>query len=259
MLRVFAHANPTDVIQPLILAVAVALLLVYLFLAYGPLRKPFPERTKVPGRQVFTFVCGSATMYLSFGGPLDYLSDNYLFSVHMVQHMVEILIMTPLLMYGTPRWMVDPLMRVTWFRRLMQFCVHPITASVIFMGVLNLFHLPALYDLALRNDAFHFFEHLSFFVVSLFFWLARRPLTPGQRLIYLIFNYNLMMPLVVFMLLAQAPWYTYYVTQPRIYPWLTPLLDQQLGGLVMAITMMGAFAILGIRAYWRQDESVWYT
>lgn len=258
MIKVFLHANPMEVIQPYILAVAVVLFLLYLFLAYGPLRKPFPERTKVPGKQTLTFGIGSLVLYLSFGGPLDYLSDNYLFSVHMVQHMVEILIMTPLLMYGTPAWMVDPVMRVRWFRALMRFCTHPISASVLFMGVINVFHIPALYDYSLTHEGFHFFEHFCFFVVSLFYWLGRRPLTRGQQLVYLIFNYNLMMPLVVFMLLAQSPWYTFYVTQPRVYPWLTPLLDQQLGGLIMAISMMGAFAILGIRAYWQQDETIWY-
>lgn len=258
MINVFAHANAMEVIQPYILAVAVALFLLYLFLAYGPITKPFPRRSKVPAWQVTTFGIGCLVLYASFGGPLDYLSDNYLFSVHMIQHMIEILIMTPLLIYGTPVWMVDPLMEIPEFRAVIKFCSHPIYASVLFMGILNLFHIPALYDYSLKHEAFHFFEHVCFFVGALFFWLGRRPLTPGQQLLYLLFNYNLMMPLVVFMLVAHSPWYTFYVSQPRIYPWLTPILDQQLGGIVMAVSMMGSFAVLGFRAYWKQDESIWY-
>jgi len=239
--RVFAQASTTDIIKPSILAVSIILFLLFLFVAYGPKSSLWPKQDTVPWRQTLSFGFGCLVLYLSFGGPLDYLSDNYLFSVHMVQHMAEIVVMTPLFVYGTPQWLLAPLLRVRVLQKIFKFWLHPLVASVVSNGVIDLFHLPALYDLALQYDSFHFFEHLCFFIVSIFLWLARRPLTPGEQLVYFVFNYNLMMPIVVFMLIAQHPWYTFYVTQPRIYPWLTPLVDQQLGAFVMAEAMMGAY------------------
>lgn len=258
MFQAFAHADVVDVIKPGIFTLALVLFLLYLFFACGPTFKSLPERPKITRKQIWSFGLGCAVLYLSFGGPLDYLSDNYLFSVHMAQHMAEILIMTPLLVYGTPAWMMAPVLRIPGVRVVFKWCVHPVVASVLFNAVVNLFHLPALYDLALNYDSFHFVEHLCFFAVSILLWLARRPLTPGQQLIFLLFNYNLMMPLVVLMLIAQHPWYTFYVTQPRLAPWMTPLVDQEFGALIMAGAMMGSYVLLGVRAYWRQDESVWY-
>lgn len=255
---VFVHANLIEVIQPKIVYVAVGLFLLYWFCITRFRKRWFGQRDPVPSAQKASFGLACFILYLSFGGPLDYLSDNYLFSVHMVQHMLEILVMTPLFIHGTPKWLVHPIVSLKGIRWLVTRWLQPVTASIVFICVLDTFHIPTLYDLALNSDAFHFFEHTCFFIIAMFFWIAFRELTPGKQLLYLLLTYNLMMPLVIFMIIANHPWYTFYVTQPRIYAWLTPLVDQQVGGVVMAVFMMGGFAILGLKAYIRQDESVWY-
>jgi len=255
---VFAQAHVLEVIQVNIVAAAIILLLLYLAIGFGPLRRLYQRPGRVTGKQIVAFSFGCVVLYLSFGGPLDYLSDHYLFSVHMLQHMLEILLMTPLLLIGTPTWMVAGLLKMRFLAKLFSYWRHPIVSSVVFNVVLNGFHIPAIYDYALTHDAFHLFEHLVFFVISIFLWLAFFRLSQGKQLLYLLLNYNLMMPLVIFMVIASHPWYTYYVSQPRIWAWLTPLADQQLGGIIMAVTMMGVYAGLGIRAYAKQDESLWY-
>jgi putative membrane protein len=258
VLRVLSHASFLDVFQPEIFIVASLFLLVYLGAAYGPLRRLYKKPGSVIASRWVSFTVGCVVLYLSFGGPLDYLSDNFLFSAHMLQHMIEILLMTPLLMYGTPYWMVEPIVQLPFLRRLFTVWLNPIVSAVVFNVILNLFHLPALYDLALANDPFHLFEHFCFFVISIFLWGAYRRLSAGKRLLFLLLSYNLMMPLVIFMIIARYPWYTYYTHQPRLYIWLTPLGDQQLGAIIMAVTMMGVYLYLGISSFLKQDESIWY-
>lgn len=258
MLSVFSHANLTDVIGPEIAAVAAAVLIVYFLVAFGPLRRFYRDPGPVTRRQISLFTAACVLLYLSFGGPLDYLSDNYLFSVHMLQHMLEIVVMSPLFIAGTPVWMVKRLLDTRFVQRISARETHPFWTSTVFNGVIAVFHIPQIYDFALRNETFHFFEHLCFFAVALFLWRSLWDLAPGRKMLALLLNYNLSMPLVIFMIIAPRPWYTFYVSQPRIWTWLTPLADQQLGAIIMAVMMMGAFAIVSIRAFARQDESLWY-
>lgn len=259
MLSVFAHADRWDVLQLKIAVIAAGLFVVYGMLGLSSLRgRLYPGETAPTGKQISLFASGCIILYLSFGGPLDYLSDNYLFSVHMFQHMVEILFMTPLFVYGTPRWMTEPLYRWRPLSFVLRRWSHPVVSSLVFNLVLAFFHIPAIYDYSLNHENFHLFEHICFGASAIFLWLSRRPLTPGKQLLFLLLNYNLMMPLVIFMCIAQTPWYTFYVAQPRVFPWLTPLLDQQIGGFIMAGQMMGVYLFLAIRAFVRQDESIWY-
>lgn len=255
---IFSTANLMDIISPQIAAVAAAVLVLYLLTAYGPLRRFYRNPGTVTTRQLLAFVSACVLLYLSFGGPLDYLSDNYLFSVHMFAHMLEIVVMAPLYIAGTPNWMVQRLLDARFVQRLSGNYTQPIITALLFNGVIATFHIPALYDFALRNEPFHFFEHLCFFAVALVLWRSLWDLTPGKKMLALLLNYNLGMPLVIFMIVAHSPWYTFYVTRPRIWPWLTPIADQQIGAIVMAVMMMGALAVVGVRAYARQDESIWY-
>lgn len=255
---IFVTADIVDIISPQIAAVAAAVFVLFLTIGYGPLRRFYRNPGSVTSGQLLKFVSGCILLYLSFGGPLDYLSDHYLFSVHMFAHMLEIVVMAPLFIAGTPKWMVQRLLNARWVQRLSADQTHPILTGIVFNGVIALFHIPRLYDFALLNEPFHFFEHLCFFAVALLLWRSLWDLTPGKKMLALLLNYNLGMPLVIFMIIARSPWYTFYVTQPRIWPWLTPIADQQLGAIVMGIMMMGAFAVVGVRAYAKQDESLWY-
>jgi cytochrome c oxidase assembly factor CtaG len=70
------------------------------FLLIGPLRGRFPGSEPVPAKKVASFSFALAAMFLSLQGPLHELSDYFLFSAHMVQHLVLILVMPPFLLYG---------------------------------------------------------------------------------------------------------------------------------------------------------------
>ncbi|QSO54604.1 cytochrome c oxidase assembly protein [Alicyclobacillus curvatus] len=267
MWGIFAKAPFNDLWQPEIIVVSVVLQLLYLSLAHGKLAyRLYGRRHLATTRQTLSFIVGCWLMYFSFAGPLDYLSDNYLYSAHMVQHMLEITIMTPLMLKGLPEGFYRKLWHLPGgIGKAVRVWAHPLVAGAVFNIVLSGFHTPYLYGLALENDNFHLFEHAVFFIISAFMWgplLVRidgvKELTHGQKLLYLLYNYNLGMPLAILQLMSGVPWYSLYVTAPRLIPWLTPLGDMQLGSILMLVFMGGAFLISGIRQYMGQSESIWY-
>src|SRR5690554_1600357 len=76
-------------------------------LAVGPARRRYGWSDAPAGRGRKTaFLLGVALMFLSLNGPLHRLSDDYLFSAHMVQHMLVMMIMPPLLIWGLPPWLI---------------------------------------------------------------------------------------------------------------------------------------------------------
>ena len=82
------------------------------------LRRGRAQGRPVKGIQVVSFFAGLAVLLGSLTGPLHDLSDYYLFSAHMVQHLLLVFAMPPLLLYGTPGWILSPLLQHPWVIRL---------------------------------------------------------------------------------------------------------------------------------------------
>ena len=149
------------------------------------------------------FYCGIATLALAVASPVDAYSDR-LFWVHMTQHVLLTMVAPPLLLLGRP-WprmlkpfapsvrrpvaravLVGPTLAPV--RRLGRTLAAPLPAFVAFSVVLLGWHVPALYDLTLRNALVHELEHALFFSTALLFWVhlvpgatGRPQLSDGQR------------------------------------------------------------------------------
>lgn len=210
----------------------------YLY-AVGPLRCRFRLARAVSRGRVALFLLGVAVMFLALVSPLDHVGDKYLFSAHMAQHLLLIVVMPPLLLLGTPGWLLRPLIRrpaVAQFARLVTF---PVVAFVLFNGNLWLWHLPVLYDLALRYEGVHIVEHLSFMVTAVIGWwpvlspLPEVPRLPNPgRMLYLFLNSLPSAALGILFVFTREPLYPTYVAAPRVFG-ISALTDQQLGGLLM--------------------------
>src|SRR5579862_8909112 len=96
--------------QPSIV-IGTALIVGFYLYAIGPLRKRYFPEERVKRSQVTCFLLGMFFMFLALVSPLDELGDSYLFSAHMVQHLVLTLVGPPLLLLGTPEFFVKPLLR----------------------------------------------------------------------------------------------------------------------------------------------------
>ncbi len=166
---------------------------------------------------------------LALESPIDVGGDNYLFSLHMLQHLLLSMAVPPLLLLGMPTpWLALDRLRI-----------HPLAATLIFNGVLVLWHLPVLYEATLRNQPIHVAEHLSFLATGLMFWLpiiaparGRAALTTIGKIAYLGFAGVPPTILGLVFILSRSVLYPFYSEAPRVVP-LSAQEDQLLAGLVM--------------------------
>jgi putative membrane protein len=247
-IMVLAHLGPgLDASTPLWLAwnlepsliLGFAALLGLYFYAAGPLRRRFGWAERIEPRQIAAFVAGVVILILALMSPLDALGDEYLFSAHMVQHTLIALVAPPLLLLGTPGWMIEALLRPQAVRWVVRWLAYPVVAFGLFNADLWLWHVPALYDATLQNELIHIVEHLTFIGFGIIFWLpilSPTPLIPRISrmfgVLYLFLACQPMVALGALLTFAAAPFYEPYVFAPRIWG-LDPLTDQQLGGLIM--------------------------
>ena len=218
-----------------------ALVLGAYLLGVGPLRERHNLADSVDSRQVATFTAGMMVVFFALTSPLHILSERFLFSMHMVQHVLLTLIAPPLLVLGTPAWLIRPMLRPNWAFRTARLLTHPITAIALFNIIFSIWHIPALYDSSLTSEAFHALEHIMMVATAMLMWW---PLTSNMPELPRL-NYPLQLgylfalsvaQIIVFAIItfAEEPIYDFYVHAPRIWG-LTPLLDQQLGGIIMKV------------------------
>lgn len=219
----------------------------YVLLA-GPLRRRWNLSPTGPGKwEWISFLGSMGIVFFALQGPLHELSDLYLFSAHMVQHLLITLAFPPLLILGIPSWMWRPLVRFGWVRTVGRALTHPVVAFLVSTFVLYLWHVPRMYDWALEDHNIHIAEHLLFMASAVIMWwpVASRieeipPLTPGYRMVYLFLLTIPMKGLGAVITVSDYVLYRFYAVQPRVWG-LDPLSDQRLGGVIM--WMPGGLAI----------------
>jgi putative membrane protein len=203
-------------------------------------RRPSWRSWPGPLRQaVFHF--GTLTGLLALVSPLDGLGDEYLFSAHMTQHMLLIYVTAPCWLIGLPGWLLDALVPKRLQRHARQ-VRSAVLALVLFSSVTLIWHLPAVYDLALAHEWLHIVQHLSYMGAGMIGWWpilgpASRAIpipAPPLRMLYGFVAALPGMLLGAILTFAREPLYPYYLTVEHPFG-LTALADQQLAGLIMWI------------------------
>src|SRR3972149_6497871 len=134
------------------------------------LRRGRAQGRRVKGVKVVSFFAGLAVLLGSLTGPLHDLADYYLFSAHMVQHLLLVFAMPPLLLYGTPGWMLSPLLRSPLVLRVGRRLTRPSGDFASFNLVLVGWPLPPLYNLAMDHHGVHIVQHLMIMIASVILW-----------------------------------------------------------------------------------------
>src|SRR5687768_886511 len=116
--------------------------------------------------QRISFLAGLVVIFLSLNGPIHDLSDYYLFSAHMVQHLLLTPVAQPLLLAGIPGWMLRPALRVRAVGGSARWLTRVTASYLIFNVVLAAWHLPALYNTAMAYHPVHITQHLTFLMAA---------------------------------------------------------------------------------------------
>ena len=195
-----------------------------------------------------SFAAGWLSLFLALTSPIHELGEQ-LFSAHMLQHEIMILISAPLIAAAHPGatclWAFAPRQRSGiggWMHKVetsqvMRFISAPLHAWILGAAALWLWHVPVLYEATLRSDWIHAAQHLSFFLTAVLFWSAlygmgRSAAQFGAAALYIFGTAVHCSALGALLTFSRVLWYPVYANSTRRWG-VTPLSDQQLGGLIM--------------------------
>jgi cytochrome c oxidase assembly factor CtaG len=215
-------------------------------LGYWRLRARSGHGRRALARRGGLFAAGLATLAGASLSPLHALGARS-FTAHMAEHELIMLAAAPLLALSRPlsvtiwafpapaRRGLAAIPRSAAGAGLWRFLTDPILATTLQLAALWLWHLPSLFDLALRSEAWHAAQHLAFFVTALLFWTAMlghrsSPWTAAACLFATSMGSG---ALGAFMAVSQSPWYAPYAALGLAAFGLTPAEDQQLAGVLM--------------------------
>jgi|DewCreStandDraft_2_1066082.scaffolds.fasta_scaffold00221_55 putative membrane protein len=251
-------------IHPDVLIIILALLGAYIC-ALRYLRPRISDAGRVKRAQVGLFLLGLFALYLADSSPLERLSEGWLASAHMMQHVAFTTIAAPLLLAGVPSWLWQWLLPQGPVRGLARWLVHPIVALFVFNGVLLFTHLPPSIELQVQQGWYHILVHALLLLAGLVLWwpvLSNMPELPPisypMQMAYLFAQSLIPSVLASFLTFSDRLIYPIYGESPRIWERLDPITDQQVGGLVMKLVpaiIMWAFIAVAFFRWYAQHEA----
>jgi putative membrane protein len=213
------------------------------------LRKAFTNA--IPLWRLGAFIGGLFSLWIAVGSPLVAFDDDLL-TIHMVQHVLLMIVAPPLILLGAPalpflhglpqplvRDVLGPFLRWSPVQGLERILTHPAFCWFAAMAALVGWHVPSVFELALRSDALHELEHACFFATGLLFWwpvvqpwpsVAR---WPRWRIPLYLFMATLPCDVLsAFLAFCDRVVYSPYLAAPRPFN-ISPLQDQECAGALM--------------------------
>jgi putative membrane protein len=212
-------------------------------------------------REAAYFLGGWTALALALASPLD-LAGASSFSAHMVQHELLMIVAAPLLVRGRPLGVWAWSLPRAWLRpfggpmrthpagALWRGLTRPLHAWLLHFASLWLWHIPFLFQAALLHSGMHALQHASFLFPALLFWWAvigthTPERSPGAAIAYLFTTMLHTSALGALFAMSEGIWYPVYGLGATQYG-LSPLEDQQLGGLIMWVPGGLAYVIAGL-------------
>jgi len=202
------------------------------------------------------FGLGLVTLWVALETPIDTISDHYLDTVHMFQHVLLGFVAPPLMLLGLSPRMAGFVVRVPGVRALTE----PVPAQVIAGLVMIVWHAPPLYDATLRVDWLHLLEHLMFIASgAVLYWPiidataqhARWRMSAGAQLVYMLIATLPQDGVALALIFSRVPFYEFYAHAPRLYAGYTPLIDQTIAGAVLMILGKVMLLATALVVFWR--------
>jgi cytochrome c oxidase assembly factor CtaG len=223
-----------------------------------------PKRKAIRSWEALCFALGWFALFVALVSPL-HAWGRVLFSAHMSQHEILMLVAAPLLVLGRPLiaflWALPlpwsrglgNVTKIGWLNLLWQTLTVPIVAWLVHAIALWVWHIPVLFDAVLHYESVHTLQHLSFLLSALLFWwsLIHGPqgaMGYGAAVLYLFTTSVHSGVLGALITVAGSVWYPSYAGLTSSWG-LTALEDQQLGGLIMWIPASLVYLIAGLALF----------
>ncbi len=192
-------------------------------------------------RNAFCYGFGVLILWLASDWPMHDISEEYLYSVHMIQHMAFTMLVPPLLLSAIPEWLARLIMTPNgsvgvWVKRL----TNPVVAALVFNFVQITTHLPYVVNTSIENGFFHYGVHTVVFTTALWMWAPVvspieeiRPSLPGQMVYLFLMSIVPTVP-AGFLTFAGGALYSSYDHSVRLWG-IGITTDQQAAGLIMKV------------------------
>ena len=177
--------------------------------------------------------------------PLETIALHYLLSVHLFQNVVTAEWAPGLMVFG----LAPELARELATLRIVRWLTHPLVSLPVWLGTYFIWHVPAIYDTALRHpDSLLHLEHLTYFLAGALMWwpVVHGRYSDGMKALYLFAAFVLAAPLGLLLALLPHPVYDFYKDAPQLWG-LSDLTDQQIAGVTMAVEQ--AIVFFAVFAY----------
>jgi len=223
-------------IEVWLLVVAVVSSYVYAIRSIGP--RVITNGNVASRKQITAFTVGALLLWIVSDWPIHDISEEYLYSVHMFQHMVYAYFVPPLMLIATPLWLYDLIFAGARARRIINFLTKPVIAGVLFNGVVMVTHIPQMVNRSVSNGPLHYSLHVLVVTTALLMWIPicgpdrSRHLGYGGKMIYLFLMSVVPTIPAAWLTFADGAVYKHYDIAVRVWG-LSVTTDQQLAGAIM--------------------------
>ncbi len=271
--------------SPYLIGVISFLIIVY-FLVTVVWRKDFKKSEPLKKSEAIYFLSAMLLLYIIIGSPIDLMS-LIMFTYHMVQMAFLLLFIPILLIKGIPWWVWKVIVEAPVVKQIFKIFAHPVVAVLGFALVFSVYHLPSVLDTVKLDQTLHVLATFILFLSAFFMYWPLINNVEGQpkmksifKLGYIIANAVLITPACALIIFASAPLYGTYsngemwlkamelcvpgttlsglsLSGPEIFSNISPLADQQLGGVLMKIIQEIIFGVIlfsVFRKWWREEH-----
>lgn len=225
---------------------AVWLLVAFLIGAYVYTMKVIGPRVVPPGQPIVTrrqgwcFAAAMAILWSASDWPIHEIGEQYLYSVHMLQHMMLTYFMPPLVLLATPEWAMRLILGHGRAYRVIKWFCHPVVAGVLFNVAVMVTHIPGVVEASARNPgAIHYGIHAMVVILALLMWMPligpipEFQMSTGAKMPYLFAQSIIPTVPAGWLAFAEGSVYKHYGRQAiRVFD-LSPTIDQQIAGAIM--------------------------
>jgi putative membrane protein len=215
-----------------------------------------PGQNAVTGRQIGFFVAAVGLLWFAADWPIHDIGEQYLYSVHMFQHMVLSYFVAPLVLLATPPWMVRVLIGGGRAYRVLSWLAKPVVAGLGFNVMVMVLHIPGLVNASADNGVLHYALHLGVVTTALLMWtpvvgpFREWQISPTAKCVYLFLMSVVPTVPAGWLTFAEGVVYDHYDQPVRVWG-IGVTDDQQIAGLIMKL---GGSAFL-----WTIVVVLWFT